>query len=40
MDLHGRNYEDFNVLDNIVYDVSLVDYSSVTQQVKNLKCEL
>ena len=40
MDLHSKNYEDFNALDNIAYDVSLVDYSSITQQIKNLKCEL
>jgi hypothetical protein len=40
VDLHGRPYEDFNALDNIAYDVYLVDYDDMTQEVKTLKCEL
>lgn len=39
MDIHGVSYEAFNIFDAITYDVSLVDYNSMTQQVKTLKCD-
>lgn len=38
MQLHGKAYEAFNSFDSVTYDVSLMDYDSMTQQVKTLKC--
>ena len=39
MDVHGRNYEDFDEFSEVVYDLSLLDYNSVLQQTKVLKCQ-
>ncbi len=38
MAIHKAKYEDFSDLDYVTYDLSMLDYDSVTQQVKNLKC--
>ncbi len=38
MGIHNAKYEDFNDLDSVTYDLSVLDYDAVIQQVKNLKC--
>jgi hypothetical protein len=29
MDVHGKNYEDFDEFSEVVYDLSILDYNSV-----------
>jgi len=38
MGIHNAKYEDFSDLEYVTYDLSMLDYDTVTQQVKNLKC--
>jgi hypothetical protein len=38
MGIHNAKYEDFSDLEYVTYDLSMLDYDAVTQQVKNLKC--
>jgi hypothetical protein len=37
-DIHNRPREDFDSFEWLTYEMSLVDYDSMTQQVKTLKC--
>jgi len=38
MEIHKKPKEAFDSFDTVTYEVSLVDYDGMTQQVKNLKC--
>jgi len=38
MEIHQRDKEAFDTFESITYEVSLIDYDSMTQQVKTLKC--
>lgn len=38
MDIHGANYEDFNNFTSLTYDVILLSYSDMTQQIDPLRC--
>lgn len=40
MNVHGVNYEAFNSIEWITYQVSLADYDTETQQLKSLECEM
>ena len=39
MGIHGANYEDFNDFNTLTYDVSLLSYSDMTQQIDPLLCQ-
>jgi hypothetical protein len=38
MDIHGKPFEAFGEFDFVTYDVSLIDYDDMTQQVKTIAC--
>ncbi|TNV88211.1 hypothetical protein FGO68_gene8985 [Halteria grandinella] len=38
MDIHGRPAEAFNQFTEVIYNVSLIDYDSMTQQLNGLQC--
>jgi hypothetical protein len=38
MDLMGMSYEDLGAYDTFIFEVSLMDYDSMTQALKYLKC--
>jgi hypothetical protein len=40
MSIHQTTYEAFGAIESIAYDVGLVDYDDMTQQVRNLQCGL
>lgn len=38
MDIHHKDKEAFDSLESVTYEMTLIDYDTMTQQVKNLKC--
>jgi hypothetical protein len=38
MEIHQKDKEAFDTFEFITYEVSLIDFDSMTQQVKTLKC--
>ncbi len=39
MDIHRKKYEDFNEFEEVKYELSLLDYNSIIQVTKLLKCD-
>ncbi len=38
MEIHQKDKEAFDTFESVTYEVSLIDYDTMTQQVKTLKC--
>jgi hypothetical protein len=38
MEIHQKDKEAFDTFESVTYEVSVIDYDTMTQQVKTLKC--